>query len=314
MKEWLEQGAGLMMIGSAAGVGLFVRLLLLGYYGRLYKECKRFETSRHKAIVYIKTDLRRRRENEQEIKNALTYTECRLAECRMLGIPIGWLENMRLYSSLFVVLCGVMTAFAGALLGCEERTVLFLLFASGVTVLGLLATDMVMGLRDKYRRIRLLLRDYIENNWSARAEWMEDNLLPEELLDRAVKTDERPKQICEKKGVSKDKPVKMQNRKKGKAQEEKRRLTEELLRERRQMEARSFAEQRRRELDMQAEAEQVQEEAAAAVTQCEESEATAVSQCEEAEQTICPASEPARKGTEFSYEQLVSDVLAEYLA
>ncbi len=324
MKEWLEQGAGLILIGAAAGVGLLVRMLMFGYYGKLYKECKRFEKSRHKAVMYIKKDLKRRVENGQEIKNAMTYTECRLAECRVLGFRIGWLENWLLYSTLFVLLCGVMAAFAGALSGCEERTVLVLLFVSGVTVLGLLATDMVLGLRDKCRRIRLMIRDYIENNWSVRAEWMEDNLLPEELLERAVKKAEKAKRVKEKRSVSKDKPVKMKTRKKGKAQEEKRRLTEELLRERRQLEARSFAEQRRREQDAQVEAEQVQEEAAAAVTQCEKTEvATAVTQYEktevaetvrEDEHIICPEPEAEKKETGLSYELLMREVLAEYLA
>lgn len=290
MKEWLEQGAGLLMIETVAGIGLFARMLLFGYYGRLYKECKRFGQSRHKAIVYIKKDLKQRSENGQEIKNANTYTECRLAECRVLGLRVGWLENWLLFSTLLVVLCGVMAAFAGVLSGCEERTVLCLLFVSGVTVLGLLATDMILGLREKCRRIRLMIRDYIENNWSVRAEWMEDILLPEELSERAVKKEVTKNRIREKQSVSKDKPVKVKNRRKGKAQEEKRRLTEELLRERRQMEARSFAEQRKREQDVPAEVEQVREEAAAAVTQCEETEKV------------------------DSYELLMREVLTEYLA
>ena len=334
MKEWLEQGAGLILIGAAGGVGLIVRMLLFGYYGRLYKACKRFEKSRHKAVAYIKEDLKRRGENGQEIKNAMTYTECRLAECRVLGFRTGWLENWLLYSPLFVLVCGVMAAFAGTLSGCEERTVLSLLFVNGVTVLGLLATDMVLGLRDRYKRIRLMIRDYIDNSWSVRAEWPEDNLLSEELSEWSVKKKEERNVIGEKKSVSKDKPVKMKVRKKGKAQEEKRRLTEELLRERRQLEARSFAEQRKRELDMQAE--QVQEEAAVAVAQCEETEVVAaVTQCEEpedvnggrqyedseatetireAEQITYPVQEEEKKGAEYSYERLMRDVLAEYLA
>lgn len=312
MKEWLELGNGLVMLGTVAGAGVLVRLLLLCYYGRLYKECKRVETSRHKVIRYIREDLKRRGEKGQEIKNAATYTECRLAECKVLGIRIGWLENMLMYSSLFVLVCGVMTAFAGALLGCEDRTVLFLLFVSGVTVLGLLAADMILGLRDKYRRIRLLIRDYIENNWSVRAEWLEDNLMPEELAAMVVEKEEKPKRSKQKKQVIKDKPVKAESKKKGKAQEEKRRLTEELLRERRQLEARSFAEQRKKEQDVQVVAEQVQEEAAVTVSHCPEP-AMPNSVCE-AEQILRQKNEPEKKEAEFSYELLMREVLAEYLA
>ena len=312
MKEWLELGNGLVMLGTVAGAGVLVRLLLLCYYGRLYKECKRVETSRYKVIRYIREDLKRRGEKGQEIKNAATYTECRLAECKVLGIRIGWLENMLMYSSLFVLVCGVMTAFAGVMLGCEERTVLFLLFVSGVTVLGLLAADMILGLRDKYRRIRLLIRDYIENNWSVRAEWLEDNLMPEELVAMVVEKEQKPKRSKQKKQVIKDKPVKAESKKKGKAQEEKRRLTEELLRERRQLEARSFAEQRKREQDVQVVAEQVQEEAAVTVSHCPEP-AMPNSVCE-AEQILRQKNEPEKKEAECSYELLMREVLAEYLA
>lgn len=312
MELWLEQGNGLMFVGVIAGLGLLVRMVLFLGYGKLYRECKRFEMSRHKVIVYIKKDLKRRREEGQEIRNAMTYTECRLAECRVLGMRIGWLENMLLYSSLVVLLCGVMTAFAGALSGGEERNVLLLLFVSGVTVLGVLITDMVLGLHDKYRRIRLMIRDYIENNWSARTEGMEKNLLPAELLGKTVKPEEKQARVREKSRMSKDKPVKAKMRKKGKAQEEKRRLTEELLRERRQLEARSFAEQRRREQDVQAEVEQVQEEAAAAVTQCEETEGAEI--IREEAKMICSDTEPEQKEEERSYERMMSEVLAEYLA
>jgi len=324
MKEWLEQGAGLGIIGAEAGVGFLVRMLLFVYYGSLYEECKRFEESRHKMIVSIKEELKRRSGHGRNIKNAITYTECRLAECRVLGFRIGWLENMLFYWNLFVLLSGVMTAFAGALAGCEERTVLMMLFVSGVTVLGLLATDMVLGLRDKYRRIRFMIRDYIENNWSVRAEYMEDNLLSEELWEKTVGTKDKQTPEREKKAVSKDKPAKVKVRKKGKAQEEKRRLTEELLRERRQLEARNFAERRRREQEVREEAEQVQEEAAVSVTRYEESEETVtVTQCTETEdaerageteQMICPEAEENKRAVEFSYEQLMREVLAEYLA
>lgn len=319
MNQWLEQGAGLGIIGAEAGVGVLVRMLLFSYYGSLYKECKRFGESRHKMIVSIKEELKRRGERGRNINNAITYTEYRLSECRVLGFRIGWLENLLFYWNLFVLLSGGMMAFASTLSGCEERTVLVLLFVSGVTVLGLLATDMILGLRDKYKRIRFMIRDYIENNWSAQPEYIEDNLPTKELLGKAVRTKER-----EKKAVSKDKQAKVKVRNRGKAQEEKRRLTEELLRERRQLEARSFAEQRRREQEVQVEAEKVQEEAAVSVTQYEESEVVvAMTQCTETEdveqvgeteQMICLRTDEEKIGEEFSYEQLLREVLAEYLA
>ena len=136
--------------------------------------------------------------------------------------------------------------------------------------------------------------------------------MPEELSKRVMKKDRKQKTDRKMKCVSEDKPVNVQSRKKGKAQEEKRRLTEELLRERRQLEARSFAEQRKKEQDVQVEVEQIQEEAAAAMTQCEET-VVAEKACETVE-TLCREAIPERKEEELSYEQLLSEVLAEYLA
>ena len=310
MKEWLEQGNGLILIGAVAGVGVLVRMLLFGYYGRLYKECKRFENSCHRVIMYIKKDLKCRVENGQKIKNVMTYTEYQLAECRILGVRMGWLENQLFYLTLFVLLWGVMAAFAGVWWGCEERTVLFLLFVSGVTVLGLLVTDMVLGLREKNRRIRLMLRDYIENKWSVRAEWMEDNLFWEELSEGDTKRTEKPKKVREKKGVSADKPVKIKARKRGKAQEEKRRLTEELLRERRQMEARSFANWRKREQEIPVAVEQLQQEVA--ITQYEEVKTPEKEG--EISSAGCKEEETERNEEGSSYELLMRELLAEYLA
>lgn len=311
MKEWLEMGKGALLVGGVAGVGILIRMLLFGYYGKMYRECRRFETSRYKPVVYIREDLKQRAGKGQEIKNAMTYTESRLAECKVMGMRTGWLENMMLHSILLVFLCGGMTSLSGVLLRCEEQTVLILLFVSGVTVLGLLAVDMIFGLRDKYRRIRLFIRDYIENNWSVRAEWQEDNLLPEELAGQVMKNEAEPRTARLTKAVTKDKPVKEERRKKGKAQEEKRRLTEELLRERRQLEARSFAEQRKKEQDEQEVVRQVQEEAA--VTMSRSEELPVCGGDSETEKGL-REKEQEKKGSVFSYELLMSEVLAEYLA
>lgn len=302
MKEWLEQGGGVLLVAVVAGVGFMNRMILFGYYGRMYKECKKFETSRQKAIVYIREDLKRRKAKGQEIRNTMTYTECRMAEWKVFGIRCGWLENRLLYSNLFVLLCGIMAAFAGAMLGCEKDSVLFMLFISGGIVLGLLAVDMVLDLHDKYKRIRLLLRDYIENNWSVLAEWREDNLMPEELQEQAMKIKE--KQVRGKKAISKDKPVNAKAGKKGKAQEEKRRLTEELLRERRQLEARTIAELQKKEQAIPIKEETV-------LRECEPVTSDPEPAMKEIEQV---QEEAAVTVTERTYELLMSEVLAEYLA
>ena len=70
MRELLEQGWGSGVIIGIAGIGVFVRLLLAGYYGSLGRACKHFETTGNKTIAYIREDLMKRSERKHEIKNA----------------------------------------------------------------------------------------------------------------------------------------------------------------------------------------------------------------------------------------------------
>ena len=303
MSEWLEQGNGILLLEILAGIGGALRVILFGGYEKLYKECRRFERSRHKTVEYIRTDLKHRAEHGQEIKNSFTYTECRVVECKVLGMRIGWLENMLMYTPVLVLLCGIMTALAAILSGGEPPMVLLLLFVSGMLVLSLLAMDMILGLREKSRKIRMLLRDYIENNWSARVEWQEGEVLQaEEITSKCTDM---------KKNVVKDKCVKGKVRKEGKAQAEKRRLTEELLRERRLLEARSFAERRGREKEEQPEG-QTEGQAEGQTEGQTEVQIEVQQRQEEAAVTQCAATVLQEK--DVTYEMLLNEVLSEYLA
>lgn len=320
MRELLEQGWGNVGIAGIAGIGVLVRLLLLGYYGRLSSACRRFESTGNKTIAYIRADLKKREERKQEIKNILTYTEYRLAERRILGFRTGSLEGMVPYSLLLTGVSCILLSLAGALVECGYKTMLHMLFAGGVSAAGLIILDVVTGLKEKNKRVRLGIRDYIENS---RAFYTDQETKEEaEETKRALlqKKADRPEKREERKT---DKPKCAGKKKHGKAQEEKRRLTEELLRERRQLEAKSLAEQRRkeREEEYQAEqgtaeaavtespAEQVQEEAAVTESPAEQVQA-------EAAVTESPAEQVQTEGTktkcpELSYEALLNEFLAE---
>jgi hypothetical protein len=290
MKALLEQSGGVIFVGCMAGLGIAVRLILLVYYGSLSKACKRIEKTKNKTIVCIRDDLKRYEQRNQYIKNTTLYTDCRLAERKVLGIRVGSLEHFWQQSFVLVPLAGVLSALAGVLAGGTEREILFTLFVSCGLTFGLLLADLALGGREKQKRIRLYIKDYIDNRWMCQ---MSENTAFEEQEDViSVKSGGKRnvKQTAVEKRKDRGKREKPTQRriaavkKKGKAQEEKRRLTEELLRERRLLEARSFAEQRRmeREAEVQLQTEQVQEEAAATAT-------------------------------EVSYETLLSEVLADYL-
>lgn len=337
MKELLEQGAGILFIGSLMGGCVLIRLILLGYYGRLSAACKAMGNTKNRTILYIKRDLKERSARNQRPKNSSVYTECRLAECKVGGIRVTTLESVWQQSVLFVPLCGIMIAFTGALIGCGYQMIFSLLVLSGGVFGFLLILDLLGGVRENHRRIRLCIRDYIENTWEMQEGWEEELAEAKtiqtgrELRKEKIKS-ERECKKQKKINRKADKPVRCRSKKNGKAQEEKRRLTEELLRERRQLEARSLAEARRREKTEEPIPNEVTEAQAEPVTNDSvltdvPTSETVMNEAvmEEAAVAVTETLIPERFGTvvdfekeapeqDFSYEALLSEVLAEYLA
>ncbi len=338
MRELLELGWGIRGIFGMTGIGVIVRVLLLGYYGLLGNACGHFEDTGNKTIVYIREDLKKRAERRQEIKNVLTYTEYRLAERRICGFRIGSLEGMVAYSMLLTGVSCILFSAAGVFSECRTETMLELLFAGGVSMTGLIILDVVTGLREKKKRVRLRLRDYIENSWIG---WKEneggEDRKTEETELRTEKNEKTEKEIIrEKKRQKKENKLKEKDMKKrsadkpkksgkkhGKAQEEKRRLTEELLRERRLLEAKSLAEQRRKERAEAAEAEEQAEAVSATNAEKQVQRDAAQEECsvvqvmEEAAVAECPEEQTevtVTKSPELSYEELLNEFLKEYSA
>lgn len=324
MKELLEQGYGILSVSGVAGIGLLVRILLMVHYGKLGKACGNFGETKNKTISNIREDLSFRSKNNIGMKSVTLYTECRLAECKVCGIRLGTLEGISEQSLLLVVLSGVLLAFAGVLWNCEGRQILFLLFAGGLSFLGLLLVDVMTGLREKHKRVRLVIRDYIENG--VHTEKGKGLSVIQENTERKKREKKEPAQKTVKvsKHVTFGAKRKKGCKRNGKAQEEKRRLTEELLRERRQMEARSFAQMRKTEIGESEREEKVTVEEMPKSRQEEPgkpSPVTIAAEEPEAEKELrketvnlaeCAVEEAA--ATRVSYEMMLSEVLAEYLA
>ncbi len=301
MKEWMEQGFGVMVIGGIIGVGLLVRMVLFGYYVKLGKACKKIRTTKNKSLQYIKEGLKKHPTAGKEIKNVLVYTECRLAECRLLGIYVGTWEGVMEQSLLLVLLSSGLCALVAVICESAKEQILACLFLGGTGGVAVIVLDMLSGMKARYRRIRLQIRDYIENcRWSDDAEEVKAEVIAVELPEQ------NQKNVTAKK--AKSQKIKLQKIKKshGKAQEEKRRLTEELLRDRRCLEAQRFAE--RREKEKETEQIQADEEAAATTVGATTVEAMSPASVIKAE----PVTE-VQEETEMSYEVLLRNVLAEYL-
>lgn len=321
MKELLEQGYGIFCVIGVAGIGFLVRMLLMGYYGKLGRACESFGATKNKTISYIRKDLSFRAKNNIGMKSVTVYTECRLAECKVCGIRLGTLEGISEQSLLLVVLSGVLLAFAGVLWSCDGRQILFLLFTGGVSFLGLLLVDVMTGLREKHKRIRLTIRDYIENG--VHMEPCEEVTVLREKTARKKreKKEKVQKTVKANRQITVGTKSGAGRKKNGKAQEEKRRLTEELLRERRQMEARSFAQMRKAEAEGQEkEVQAIMSEESDRQKVCETEVQAALPEMPTEKESRKEAADAAVRAveeaaaTKVSYEMMLSDVLAEYLA
>ena len=192
MRELLEQGYGIVGIGAVAGVGMLCRWMLLFYYSGIGQACKEFGRTKNKTVSYIREDLEKRKNANLGIKSAMIYTECRLAERKVLGIRLGALETVAEQSLLLILISGVLIAFLGGLLGCEIKTVFLHLFFCGVIMFLVLVADLFTGLKEKHKRVRLQIRDYIENMWAFGAECAgTEEKVPEKEKKRQAKKERK---------------------------------------------------------------------------------------------------------------------------
>lgn len=254
MKQFLEQSGEIIFVAVLAGIGVMARILLLVFYTVVGRACRNIRTTKNGTIAYIREELRQRIMAGEGIKSTAVYTECRLAESRVLGIRLGILEEIAEQSALLVLLGGVLTALTGVLREGNGQIFLYQLVFGGMAALAFLGMDLLTGLREKRRRIRLSIRDVLENS-KAFYEWNTVGMPPvvpkrqnkEKQEEKCGKREKERKagKKKEKKRVEKKESTRgWGGKQKGKAQEEKRRLTEELLRERRQLEARQLAQRR----------------------------------------------------------------------
>jgi len=337
MRDLLEQSYGIILIGAVAGVGILCRWLLLFYYAGIGRACRGFNRTKNKTIAYIRSDLEMRKNGNLGIKSAMIYTECRLAERRIMGVRLGALEAVAEQSLLLVLLSGVLTAFSGALSGCDNKQVLEHLLFSGTLTFLMIVLDLITGFKEKHKRVRLSIRDYIENIWSVDGECAgAEETLPEKKKkskeekdhktakirrtekkrDRKLKRTEKKQQKEQKQQEKGNRKVSANRKKRGKAQEEKRRLTEELLRERRQLEARHFAEQRSRERE-ETVVKEITVVAEESVVQTESEllpDSGNVQGNGKEQEQVREEAAAATETVGVTYETLFNEVLAEYLA
>lgn len=365
MKELLEQGGGLALTGVIFGIGMLARLVLWAYYSLLGSACKNLETTKNKAICDIRQELRQRVQNGVGIKSVSTYMECRLSKCKAAGVRVGVWEGITEQSVLLVMLVGTLSALGGVLWECENKLILAMLFLGEMSAVLLLAADLFIGVKEKHERTRLCIRDYIEN--CCLLDWDKPYIVSDLSYEGISAKSEKRRRITrrEKKELHRkareakkaeavrirqeqkekkriEKALGARRQKRCKAEMEKRRLTEELLKERRQLEAKQFAEQKSREREEETvetqktetvaqerkeimetaaqEREEIRENVAqeikkAAETSVQEKEEAKEVQEQPKESAMEQAqAEAAAASADHSYEAMLREVLAEYLA
>lgn len=300
MKQFLED-SGIWVIGGMLAVGLLAKFVLWFYYGMLGHACKRPERSKNKTLRRIREDAETLRERPERMRSLERFTEYRLTSRKLAGIYLGSWEEISHLAVPMTLLAGCCLCLGGVLLGGELNAMLTVLLSSGCCGVVLFFLELVSGVEEKKKRTQLFLYTYAE---------------------QCVGTEGVPKTEKEKA----DKPKAEKVRSVGRALEEKRRLTEELLRERRQMEARQLAEQRSRERDAEllaAEdkekeaslAEAVPEEVRAADDMSEEMKgAEVVVMKEEGDITEQPVLQEEAAAALDPFEQQLQLMLAEFLA
>ncbi len=223
MKQFLED-SGIWVIGGMLAVGLLAKLVLWFYYGMLGHACKRPERSKNKTLRRIREDAETLRERPERMRSMERFTEYRLTSRKLAGIYLGIWEEISHLAVPMTLLAGCCLCLGGVLLGGELNAMLAVLLSAGCCGVVLVFLELVSGVEEKKKRTQLFLYTYAEQ------------CVGTEGVSKTEKEKEKA-----------DKPKTEKVRSVGRALEEKRRLTEELLRERRQMEARQLAEQRSRE-------------------------------------------------------------------
>lgn len=227
MKQCLEQGTGVLLCILLPAVGAVTKLVLYGYYTWLEQACQKIRETENRQIQSFRTELRHRKKNGIGVGTGDSYTVFYMRGLKIAGISVASMERIGGYSALMSLIFGGILSAAGVYFGCDGGRVVGLLFLGTAAAAGLLLIDLFFGVEEKKKRICFCMEDYAAYILSKE----ENSEKKEQVLAFPLTKEESQAETSGK------------ARKEGRAQEEKRRLTEELLKERRQLSARQYIEE-----------------------------------------------------------------------
>lgn len=261
MKQILEQGTGVLLCAALPAAGAVLRLAVFGYYTWLERACQRINETENRTIHRLKTEINHRKKNGIGVGTEDAYTVFYLNTCSFAGISIQTMERICSSSALLSLLVCAILSGAGAYLGCATERVIGMLLLGAACATGLLLMDLFLGAEEKKKRILFYFEDLVRNIQGKPEEDKKkdaERVLAFPLITEINRTGNAEKTTemedvrretktgvpaAKKEENGKRAEMTGKNRKEGRAQEEKRRLTEELLRERRQLSARQYIEE-----------------------------------------------------------------------
>lgn len=257
MKQFLEQGMGTALCAILPAAGFVLRLVLYGYYTSLENACQKIKETENRTIHKLRAELRRRRKNGERTEPESVYTDFYLSTCRFAGMPVQTLERISRGAAWMSLLVGCVLSGACMYFGSEVKYALGMLFLGVVLTTVLLLIDLFFGISEKKQRIQFYFGEYAKEFFAETGGEAEkkssDRVLAfplkfeknkpepeEEELEEAEPKKETRRSTAKKDDAGKKAEGAVKSRKEGKAQEEKRRLTEDLMKERRQISSRQY--------------------------------------------------------------------------
>ena len=176
MDKLLEQGYAMWLIAVVAVAGMVARSILLAYYKTILVACGNMSSTKHKAIRCIREQFVHRYQAEFGVHNVDIFVDKYLMNCRLCGILLSTWENFCGQTLWCCLLFSALSAFLTMLYELSSTLILSTIFTGLCGTTLLILFDGIGQLSTKKRRLRIQLRDYLENCFRIRLENEFENL------------------------------------------------------------------------------------------------------------------------------------------
>ena len=176
MGKLLEQGYAIWLLIAVAAAGIMARSILWGYYKRMLMACQNMSSTKNKVIRCMREQFVNRYQAEFGVHNVDIFVDKYLTNCRLCGILLSTWENFCGQTLWCSLLFSALGAFLSMLYELSSKLILSTIFVGLCGTTLLILFDGVGQLSTKKRRLRIQLRDYLENCFRVRLEKEFENL------------------------------------------------------------------------------------------------------------------------------------------